>query len=110
MTDPVRQQTKVLIITGISPVTRSQLEEMGMIFEPLALLLSMSGKDTFRFSMPTLGAATIGGYLAQQSIEVKIVDYFFDEVHSFDADIVGISSTLMDIENVRNITVEVNLV
>ena len=98
-----RQGTKVLIITGISPVTLPQLEEMGMTFEPFLLLLSMSGKDTFRFSIPTVGPAAIGSYLRQHGIEVEIVDFYFDEVCSFDADVIGISSTFMGVEDVKQI-------
>ena len=80
----------MLIVTGISPVTVPQLEEMGVTVEPLRLLLTMSGKDTFRFSIPTIAPAVIGSYLRGQGIVVEISDFYFDEVDSSSADIVGI--------------------
>lgn len=93
---------KVLIVTGTSPIRRTQLEEMGL--NPAAFsLLTLLGKDAIRSSTPTIGAASIGGYLRWHGIDVEIRDFYFDEVDSFDANIVGISSTLIDLEDVRQI-------
>lgn len=96
-------QQRVLILTGFSPIRLPQLEEMGIAFEPLPVLLSMSGKDTFRFSIPPIGGAVIASYLKQRGIEAEIADFYFDDIPSFDADIVGISSTFMGIEDVKRI-------
>ena len=97
-----KQKGKVLIITGFSPVGLPQLDEMGVTSEA-HLLTSMSSRNTFRISIPTLGPAVIGTYLQRQGIEVEIEDFYSDEVCAFDADIVGISSTFMGVENVKEI-------
>lgn len=94
---------KVLIVSGFSPVKLPQLQEMGIPVDPLIFLSNIAGKDTLRFSIPTIAPATLGSYLRQQGIDVEIADFFFDEIHSFDADIIGISSTFMGVENVKQI-------
>ncbi len=99
-----KQGGKVLIVTGFSPMGLPQLQEMGTNLN-LQLVNAISGGDrtTLRFSIPTIGPAVIGSYLQQQGIEVEIRDFYFDEVSAFDVDIVGISSTFMGVENVREI-------
>ena len=76
---------------------------MGIYSEALSLLFSMRGKDTFRFSVPPIGPAAIGSYLKYHDIEVAIADFYYDEIQSGNFDIVGISSTFMGLEDVRNI-------
>lgn len=97
-----KQRGKVLIITGFSPMGLPQLEEMGTNLDA-QLINSMSGRSNFRISIPTIGPAVIGSYLQQHGIDVEIRDFYFDEVCAFDADIVGISSTFMGVENVKEI-------
>ena len=96
------QKGKVLIITGFSPIGPAELDEMGTNLDP-QLVTSISNRDTLRISIPTIGSAVIGSYLRRQGIEVEIEDFYFDEVCAFDADVVGISSTFMGVENVREI-------
>lgn len=93
---------KVLIITGFSPMGLPQLEEMGTNLNP-QLIKSISGRTSFRISIPTIGPAIMGSYLQQQGIEVEIRDFYFDKVCASDVDIVGISSTFMGVDNVREI-------
>ncbi|MFC1900665.1 B12-binding domain-containing radical SAM protein [Chloroflexota bacterium] len=104
MTNSNKQEADVLIITGVSPVNVDQLEQQGMVCDPVILLLSMSGKNTYQCSIPSLGAAALGGYLRQQGLRVKIADFFFDEVPFSDTDIIGISSTFMSLEDVKRIS------
>lgn len=103
MTKLTKRNAKVLIVTGFSPFTPPQLEEMGMTFESFPLLLAMSGKETFRFSIPTIGPVVLGSYLMQHGIEVDVKDFFFDEVRFDNYDIVGISSTFLSVEDVARI-------
>jgi radical SAM superfamily enzyme YgiQ (UPF0313 family) len=97
-----KQNGKVLIITGIAPVGLPELEEWGTAREPI-VAASMSSRTSFRISVPTIGPVVIGTYLQRQGIDVEITDFYFDEVCVYDADIVGISSTFMDVKNVREI-------
>jgi anaerobic magnesium-protoporphyrin IX monomethyl ester cyclase len=92
---------KILLITGTPPNTVSKLKEMGMVYEPLVLLMSMAGKNTFHSSIPSLGATVLGTYLKEQGIQVEIADFYVDTLESYDADIVGISSTFCGIDDVR---------
>jgi radical SAM superfamily enzyme YgiQ (UPF0313 family) len=94
---------KVLIITGTPPNTVLKLNEMGMMYEPLLLLMSMAGKNTFHSSIPSLGATVLGTYLKKQGIQVEIADFYFDTLESYDADIIGISSTFLGMEDVGTI-------
>lgn len=96
------QKGKVLIITGFSPIGPAELDEMGTNLDS-QLFTSISNRDTLRISIPTIGPAVIGSYLRRQGIEVEIEDFYFDEFCAFDADVVGISSTFMGVENVREI-------
>jgi radical SAM superfamily enzyme YgiQ (UPF0313 family) len=94
---------KVLIITGTPPNTVSKLKEMGMVYEPLLLLMSLAGKNTFHSSIPSLGATVLGTYLKGHGIQVEIADFYFDTLESCDTDIVGISSTFLGAEDVGTI-------
>ena len=106
MNQPGIRNKNVLIITGVSPETAEQFQYMGMVSDPIILLISMSGKNSYQSSIPSLGAAALGGYLRQQGMPVTIADYFFDEVPFTDADIIGISSTFMSFEDVKRIADE----
>jgi len=97
-----KQGGKVLIITGFSPMGLPQFEEMGTNLNP-HLINSISGRSSFRISIPTIGPAVIGSYLQERGIEVEIKDFYFDEVCASDVDIVGISSTFMGVDNVQEI-------
>ena len=107
MASPEKQEADVLIITGVSPVGIPELEQMGMVCDPVILMLDMSGKNAYQCSIPSLGAAAVGGYLRQQGLRVKIADFFFDEVPFTDAGIIGISSTFMNFEDVKRIAGQV---
>jgi len=97
-----KQKGKVLVITGIAPIGIQQLEEWGIAPGPL-LATSTFGRASFRISVPTLGPVVVGSYLQRHGIEVEIEDFHSDEVCASDADIVGISSTFMGVENVKEI-------
>jgi hypothetical protein len=92
--------TKILLITGFAPVKLPQLVDMGIPTGPIHFLSGLAGKDTLRLSIPTVGPAVLGSYLAKQGLEVKIVDYFMDEDLPLDAHLVGISSTFMGVEDI----------
>jgi anaerobic magnesium-protoporphyrin IX monomethyl ester cyclase len=98
------REASVLIITGVSPLNATQLKQMGAISDAIVFLLSTSGKKAYQSSIPSLGAAAIGSYLRQQGIQVRIADFFFDEVTFSDADIIGISSTFMSLEDIKYIS------
>jgi anaerobic magnesium-protoporphyrin IX monomethyl ester cyclase len=91
---------KVLIITGTPPNTVDKLKEMAMVYEPLLLLMSIAGKKAFHSSIPSLGSTVLGSYLKKNGIKVEINDFYIDTPPSCDADIIGISSTFCNIEDV----------
>ncbi len=103
MTRSGQQGKKVLILTGFSPVRLPELQEMGIPLESLPLLLSMIGKDTFRFSIPAVGPVAIASYLRQHGIEVRVADVYYDDVGSSDSDIVGISSTFLTLNDAKTV-------
>ncbi|HEY95895.1 MAG TPA: radical SAM protein [Dehalococcoidia bacterium] len=94
----------VLIIGGFAPTTLTELEQMGTIYSPLTLLLSLSNKDSFQYSLPSVGPVALASYLRKHDIQAKVMDFYFDEVKSFDSDIIGISSTFLGIKNVIEIS------
>src|SRR4030042_2550348 len=95
---------KVLIITGTPPNTVEKLKEMAMVYEPLLLLMSIAGKKQFHSSIPSLGAPLLGTYLQKHDIPVKIDDFYVDDLPSCDEDIIGISSTFCNLEDVITIS------
>lgn len=97
------KQSRVAIITGIPPIGLAQLGEKGIASAILPRLFSMLGKDKFHFSGPTIGPATIASYLRQNGIESVIIDYYRDEMKVRDCDIIGISSTFMEVEEIKKI-------
>jgi radical SAM superfamily enzyme YgiQ (UPF0313 family) len=97
------EKTRVLILTGFTPINLSQLDAMGITSEAIPLLLSLMGRDTFRFSVPQMGPAALGSYLGQHGIEVVIEDFYYDEINAAGFDIVGISSTFLEFEDAAKI-------
>lgn len=95
---------KVVIVGGFAPVRLPQLKEMGIPVDPIVSLFTMAGKTSMRFSVPTIGPAVLGSYLQQHGIDLEIRDFFFDETGALDADIIGISSTFMGIEDVARVS------
>ena len=95
---------KVLIITGTPPNTVDKLKEMAMVYEPLLLLMSIAGKKQFHSSIPSLGATLLGSYLQKHNVPVKINDFYVDDLPSCDEDIIGISSTFCNLEDVITIS------
>jgi anaerobic magnesium-protoporphyrin IX monomethyl ester cyclase len=86
---------RVLLVTGFSPVTPPQMVQMGMIFESFPKLLSLLGKDVFRFSIPSVGPAVLASYLVKHKIDVEVKDYFIDPIDFSEYDIIGVSSTFL---------------
>jgi radical SAM superfamily enzyme YgiQ (UPF0313 family) len=99
----VSAKSKVAIITGIPPISLAGLGEKGVASAILPRLFSMLGKDKFHFSVPTIGPATIASYLQQNDIETVIFDYYQDKMQVQDCDIVGISSTFTEAEEIKKI-------
>lgn len=103
--------TKVLLITGFAPVKLPQLSDMGIPIGPIQYLSSATGKDTLQFSIPTIGTAVLAASLVKHGIEVRVVDYYIDNLvdslKAFDAEVAGISSTFMGIEDIQTIAREI---
>ena len=93
---------RVLIITGFSPMGLPQIKEMGTNID-LNLFTSLKDRNSLQISIPTIGPAVLASYLQQRGIKVEVKDFYSDEVSNYDSDIVGISSTFMGIENVKEI-------
>jgi len=96
-------KSRVLIVTGFAPVRLPQLIEMGMPVGPISFLSGMAGKQTLQFSIPTVASAVLGAYLIDNGVGVEIADYFIDTEKTYEADIVGISSTFMGVDDVKQI-------
>ncbi len=97
----------VLIVTGFAPLRLPQLADMGMPTGPISLLSKMAGKSTLQFSIPTVAPAVLATFLAQHGVDVQVTDCFIDADRKYDADIVGISSTFMGVEDVGRIAEKV---
>ena len=94
---------RVLIVTGFAPVKLPQLVDMGMPVGPISYLSRMAGKSTLQFTIPTVAPAVLATFLAEHGVDVEVTDCFIDAEKKYDADIVGISSTFMGVEDVGQI-------
>jgi hypothetical protein len=103
MGKPETIKSRVLIVTGFAPVRLPQLVDMGIPVGPISLLSHMAGKSSIQISIPTVAPAVLATYLAGHGVGVEIADCFIDAEKKYDADIVGISSTFMGIEDVCKI-------
>jgi radical SAM superfamily enzyme YgiQ (UPF0313 family) len=97
------------LITGFAPIKLPQLDEMGIPVGPISLISKMAGKSTLQFSIPTVAPAVLAAFLDSHGVEVEVIDYFIDSKTKFDADIVGISSTFLGLEDVKNIARKIRL-
>jgi len=98
---------RVLIVTGFAPVRLPQLLDMGMPVGPISFLSRLAGKSTLQFTIPTVAPAVLATFLTEHGVDVEIADYFIDPANKYDADIVGISSTFMGVEDVKQIAEKV---
>lgn len=103
----MKTMSDVAIIAGIPPLDLNKLSGQGVSSAILPRLFSMLGKDKFHFSTPEIGPAIIAGYLRQNGIESVIFDYYLDEIEVRDFDIVGISSTFSNTEDIKQIARDV---
>jgi len=102
-------KSRVLIVTGFAPVRLPQLLDMGMPVGPISLLARMAGKSILQFSIPTVAPAVLATFLTERGVDVEIADYFIDTEKTYDADIVGISSTFMGVDDVKQIANKVEM-
>jgi anaerobic magnesium-protoporphyrin IX monomethyl ester cyclase len=102
-----RIKSRVLIVTGFAPVKLPQLADMGMPTGPISFMSRMTGKSTLQFSIPTIAPAVLATYLSENGVDTGITDYYLDAPTTYDADIVGISSTFMGIEDIQQIVQQI---
>jgi radical SAM superfamily enzyme YgiQ (UPF0313 family) len=100
----------VLLITGFAPLKLPQLLAMGIPLGPIKYLSHLAGKNTLKFSIPTVAPAILGSYLQKHGVSVRVMDYFLDDFEARDTDIAGISSTFMGVEDVQEIANRVKTV
>ena len=96
-------KSRVLIVTGFAPVRLPQLADMGIPVGPISFLSRVAGKSSIQVSIPTLAPAVLATFLAGHGVDVEVADCFIDDEKKYDADIVGISSTFMGVEDVKQI-------
>lgn len=101
--DSGKIKSRVLLVTGFAPLKLPQLLDMGIPVGPISFLSHMAGKSTLKFSIPTVAPAVLAAFLTEHGVDVEIADYFIDAEKTYDADIVGISSTFMGVEDVGQI-------
>ncbi|MFH1487152.1 MAG: radical SAM protein, partial [Chloroflexota bacterium] len=99
---PVRNP-RVLLLTGFAPMELAQLDEMGIETAPFLAMASVMGKDTFQLTIPCIGAVAVATYLRDRGVDVRIKDFFLDDLSDCDGDIIGISSTFMGPSHVKEI-------
>lgn len=95
---------KVLILAGFPSLDVKDLEsQMGLPSRPFAILAAAMNKSTLRLSMPCLGAAAVGTYLDRAGIQMEFAYPYLEEVNLEGADVIGISSTFMGVEDVARL-------
>ncbi len=100
-------KNKVVILYGIPPVNLKDLQEFGFAIPPCIpkFMNNLANTDKFIFSgFQTLGAIAVASYLKDKGVNVETQDFYVDQVDVSEANIVGISSTFMDLKDVSEIT------
>ena len=100
---------KVLIVTGYTPISAATLNAYGagVGVHPYLSFPSFRKKENTSISVPTLGAVAIASYLQSNGIDVEVMDYYRDERHFENAYIVGISTTFMELDNVKEVVAHI---
>ncbi len=100
---------KILIVTGFPPVNISVLNQLGINSDALPTLMTLFDKGILRFTIPPLGPVSIASYIKQNrpDIEIKVEDYYFDGIHCSGFDIIGLSSTFMQIEDIKHVITDI---
>ncbi len=100
---PAGLRPRILLLTGSAPLELSRLHEMGSVIEPFLVLGSIAKKNIFQLTIPPIGAIAVATYLHERGVELEVKDYFLEDVSDCKADIIGISSTFMGLDDVREI-------
>jgi anaerobic magnesium-protoporphyrin IX monomethyl ester cyclase len=99
MTEPA-----ILLVSGSTPLRVSELAESGVFLPPAAIPVLLQGRETICLSTATLGVISIATFLQEHGIRVAAIqDFHHDEIDTTGVDIVGISSTFMDLAYVGEI-------
>lgn len=105
----MNKRSNIAIITGIPPINLTQLGKKGVSSAILPRLFSMLGKEKFHISFSTVGPATIAGYLKKNNIDVVVFDYYREKMQIQNCDIIGISSTFSEPEEIKTIAENIRL-
>lgn len=98
-----RPEQSVIILTGVGPLHLYNTREMGIDAEVFKVLGSAMNKDTFSPRIPTIGAVTVATFAEKQQIHVQVRDFYASDLNDCCADIIGISSTFMGLQHIKEI-------
>ena len=98
-----RPEQSVIILTGVGPLRLCDTREMGIDAEVFKVLGSAMNKDTFSPRIPTIGAVAVATFAEKQQIHVQVKDFYASDLNDCCADIIGISSTFMGLQHIKEI-------
>jgi len=76
---------------------------MGIDSNAYQVLADIIKKEVFSPKIPTIGAIDIATFAEENHVKVKVLDFYADDVSGYNADIIGISSTFMSLQHIREI-------
>jgi len=96
----------VVILYGTPPMSLREMWDFGFALPPCipSFMRDVADSDRVSFTgFQTLGAVAVASYLRNHGVDIEAQDFYVDQVNLSKARIVGISSTFMDLGDVKEI-------
>ena len=99
---------KVLIICGTQTIWLTEVESGGVPLSTSLKQLFDTGHDTpVHIAYPGVGPVTLASFLANNSVNVRVRNWYTDRVNPAEFDIVGFSGTHLNYDDLYSIVIEV---
>jgi radical SAM superfamily enzyme YgiQ (UPF0313 family) len=103
----MKSYPSITMITGHPPLTKKSLTEFGASHQPLLLLPSINSREKIRFSPPLLGAVILASHLQSKGARCTVKDFYADAIDYSESEIFGISSTFMNLQEIKTIAARI---
>lgn len=92
-----------IILTGLGPLHISATHEMGIDSRVYEVLTSVIGKDKLCSKIPAIGAIAVATFAEKHNLRVQVKDFYNSVIDDCHANIIGISSTFMGPQHLKEI-------
>ncbi len=94
---------EAIILTGFGPLHISAARQMGIDPRAYEVLTSVIGNDIHHSKIRTVGAIAVATFAEEHNLCVQVKDFYNGVIDDCHADIIGISSTFMGLQHLKEV-------